>query len=274
MSDSLTVSQLCERLFDLFPLADAESWDHVGLSVGDPTAPVSGVACALDVTPYSIRQAAQLGFNVLLTHHPVCLDMPRVISPERSGAATPGSSIWQAIESDVSLIAMHTNLDRSPRAALRMPLMLGLDDAQPNIERARAHTVTGLGAFAHAGSLDTIGKLVNACHQHFGRVAQVYSYGTSDDAVHSIAFYSGSMGSDGCADVKATGADAVVCGECGYHRALDLLSTGIRVIVLGHDASELPHVACLYDAALECGIDEKNVRVLDERRTWHEVTDF
>ena len=270
-AEAITTRELERRLFERFPEADAEAWDHVGLSVGDPTAVVRGVACALDVTPAAIREAARLGCGVLLTHHPVCLEMPRVISPESSGAPTPGSSVWEAIASRVALIAMHTNLDCAACAALAMPRALGLQ-ARPGIERGRAAGAPALGALSETDAYPDVASLARACERAFGRVAQVY--GDPSWPVRRVAFYSGSMGSDGCADVRAARADVVVCGECGYHRALDLASVRVATVVLGHDVSELPHVACLRDAAVACGVPAGDVHVLDEPRRWRRVEDF
>lgn len=46
----MRVSELEQALFERFPRDDAEAWDHVGLSVGDPTAEITCVACALDAS--------------------------------------------------------------------------------------------------------------------------------------------------------------------------------------------------------------------------------
>ena len=44
----MKVCELERTLFDSFPKVDAESWDHVGLSVGDPDSTVGRVLVALD----------------------------------------------------------------------------------------------------------------------------------------------------------------------------------------------------------------------------------
>ncbi len=62
------VGELVSALNRMFPPADAEPWDRTGLLVGDPSAKIEGVACALDPTVSAVREAAQLGANVLVTH--------------------------------------------------------------------------------------------------------------------------------------------------------------------------------------------------------------
>ncbi|MFR4570338.1 MAG: Nif3-like dinuclear metal center hexameric protein [Collinsella stercoris] len=109
-----------------FPRRDAEAWDHVGLSVGDPDAKVRGVLCFLDATLDSLHAACSLGCNVLLTHHPVyisaltasvlhLLSVPRV----PPSCTRPSGS--------VSVISLHTNLDRSHEARASLPGLLGME---------------------------------------------------------------------------------------------------------------------------------------------------
>ncbi len=67
----MIVAELERALLARYPKADAEGWDHVGLSVGDPAAEITGVACALDATEANVHRALGAGVNVLLTHHPI-----------------------------------------------------------------------------------------------------------------------------------------------------------------------------------------------------------
>ena len=73
----MIVAELERALLARYPKADAEGWDHVGLSVGDPAAEITGVACALDATEANVRRAQEASANVLLTHHPYTSRHPR-----------------------------------------------------------------------------------------------------------------------------------------------------------------------------------------------------
>ena len=53
----MLVANLLDALFKAFPLDTAEPWDHVGLSVGDPSSSITGVTCALDATLDNVRAA-------------------------------------------------------------------------------------------------------------------------------------------------------------------------------------------------------------------------
>lgn len=72
----MIVAELERALLARYPKMDAEGWDHVGLSVGDPAAEITGVACALDATEANVLRAQEAGANVLLTHHPVYIKAP------------------------------------------------------------------------------------------------------------------------------------------------------------------------------------------------------
>ena len=97
------VGELVSALNRMFPPADAEPWDRTGLLVGDPSAKIEGVACALDPTVPAVREAAQLGANVLVTHHPAFLDAPDEFMPLSARACVPGSVVFEAARLGVAL---------------------------------------------------------------------------------------------------------------------------------------------------------------------------
>ena len=57
----MRVKDIEALLYQRFPAHQAEGWDHIGLSVGDPGAKVTGIACALDPLPQTIKDAKDQG---------------------------------------------------------------------------------------------------------------------------------------------------------------------------------------------------------------------
>lgn len=108
---TIQVRDVVKVLEELAPSLLAESWDNVGLLLGDPAQQVRTVLVALDVTPAVLRQAAEQGAQLLLTHHPL------IFSPVKRLLEDGGTStlIRQLIREDRSLISLHTNLDSAPR---------------------------------------------------------------------------------------------------------------------------------------------------------------
>lgn len=260
-----TVADVEQALFDAYPRAWAESWDRVGLTVGDPKANVTAVAFALDATPASVRAAQDVGANVLVAHHPVCLEMPRSIRPHEGGGTLPAACIWEAVSRGVAVISMHTNLDRSADATAQLPALLGLE-ARCGIERGRSVEEGRLGSIARLEVPEALDAFAERCRAAYGRVAQVY--GDPVQSIERTAFFTGSLGDSG-KNALAEHADVVVCGECGYHRALDLIDRGCAVIILGHDASELPLVDVLQRRLVSWGLPAERCIKLDEAPAWH-----
>lgn len=231
----MRVKDIEALLYQRFPAHQAEGWDHIGLSVGDPCAKVTGIACALDPLPQTIKDAKDQGCNVLVTHHPAYLDAPRLITPEASTSSLAAQSIWCAVEHQVSLIAMHTNLDRSS-AALTLPSQL---TGFPFMGRLQAPD--GYGCILDATGF-TLAQAAERFGHAYGAIPTIY--GQADRPMAKVGFSSGSLGDIGL-DAVAAGCDAVVSGEASYHRILDLTARGCEVILLGHDVSELPYAQLL-----------------------------
>lgn len=293
----MRVAELEERLLARFPREDAEEWDRVGLSVGDPGEEISGIACALDPTREAVCAAARAGANVLLTHHPVYLEAPRVITPD-AAQSSAGAALWAAIERGVSLIALHTNLDRSEEALRFIAKELEL----PYLGRACAE---GYGALLDGSEID-LHELGKRLERKLGALPVLWSARTcvlpsdihkkhidfagADDEgkpadsasrlcfpphvmAGSVAYLSGSAG--GLAlDAAAHGARTIVCGEDSYHRLIELINRkttnndNINAIVIGHDVSELPYARLLGRVARELA-PGVSVRVLDEGIHWY-----
>ncbi len=89
------------------PPSLAESYDNVGLLVGDPNAECNGVLINLDVTESLVDEAISIGANLIVTHHPIWFG-PR---KRLNGEDYVSRIIIKAIKHDVGLIACHTNLD-------------------------------------------------------------------------------------------------------------------------------------------------------------------
>ena len=92
----MIVAELERALLARYPKTDTEPWDHVGLSVGDPAAEITGVACALDATEANVRRAQEASANVLLTHHPIYIKAPEAFvrrMPHDPSAVRPSTRL-------------------------------------------------------------------------------------------------------------------------------------------------------------------------------------
>lgn len=133
------VAQWASLLDRLYPVADAETWDSVGLQVGDPADEVSAVLVCLDVTAATIAETIDRGAQLLLAHHPLLFRPLERLTP----ASAAGRLALQAARGGVSVVAAHTNFDAAVDGTTR-PIVdaLGLTDVQPLLPlRAGGDTV-------------------------------------------------------------------------------------------------------------------------------------
>ena len=264
----MLVKELLAELLDMFPLEDAEPWDHVGLSVGDPSAQVTGVACALDAVPANVRRARELGANVLLTHHPVYIKAPDAFTPAEALRPTAGTTVYEVARTGVSIISLHTNLDRSLEARHALPSHLGLTPVS-SLEHPDTPDATGLGALCELSDPLGLDPFALRAARAFDTEPRVW--GDYASQLSRVAFLGGSLGDFGELAIMA-GVDAIVCGEAGYHVAQDLMLRGLAVILLGHDRSEEPFTSVLADAARKAGVASDGIRIIPGPRQWRTVT--
>ncbi len=265
-SAPISIGTLELRLLERYPVADAESWDRMGLLAGDPTALVTKVLVALDPTAFSIDAAMHAGANVLLSHHPVFLEPPCEFKPLDTTCSLPGSLVASALQEGVSLINLHTALDCSSEANRLLPSLLNLECVRVLAPR-ESDCAKGYGQICWPtdGKPIKLEHLAARCLSVFGSVPRVW--GAPGDLVQNIAVVNGSAGSllDDCIKVHA---DCLICGELHYHQALEALQKGMAIIELGHDVSEFPLLALLAQAAIAAGVPSEKVLVYEEVPRW------
>ncbi|HKK37831.1 MAG TPA: Nif3-like dinuclear metal center hexameric protein [Cryomorphaceae bacterium] len=101
------IKEICSYLEEWAPPAYAESYDNVGLLVGDRESEVKGVLVSLDCTEAIIDEAIEKGCNMVISHHPIVFKGLKRLTGKNYVERT----ILKAIKHDISIYALHTNLD-------------------------------------------------------------------------------------------------------------------------------------------------------------------
>ncbi|HET6568068.1 MAG TPA: Nif3-like dinuclear metal center hexameric protein [Rhodothermales bacterium] len=107
--------------------ASAQSYDNVGLQVGDPSRSVERAVIALDLTAGVIDEAKRTGAGLIITHHPL------IFRPLRNVTAGSGPSglAFQLASQGIALYSAHTNLDAAPGGvSFALAEQLGLQDVR------------------------------------------------------------------------------------------------------------------------------------------------
>ena len=106
----IELKKITRTLELLAPLSFQESYDNSGLQVGDPQMQVSGILIALDVTEEVVEEAVRLGFNLILSHHPVIFGGLKSLT----GRTAQERIVARAIQQGIAIYSAHTNVDAIP----------------------------------------------------------------------------------------------------------------------------------------------------------------
>ena len=124
----MTVAQLMELLEQVAPLRLAESWDNVGLILGDPAAPASKVMTCLTLSPDVADEAISEKTDVVISHHPILFRSAKTIRADQPG----GDIVWKLARAGVAVISHHTAWDGASGGANDyIANKLGLIDLEP-----------------------------------------------------------------------------------------------------------------------------------------------
>ena len=233
-----TVRDIEQYLYAWAPRELAESWDNVGLLVGDPEAEVRRVLVALDVTPQVVAEAIEKDCQLIAAHHPVmnCAwhQVQTVRTDDRQGRV-----LTELIRHGIAAICMHTNLDAAEGGVNEVLAgIFGMRNWEPfaggcgRVGEVDPIPVPELAKKAQ----DALGKRCNL--PETGPAVQV-KYTDSGRPVRRLAVISGAGGSLFEAAI-AVGADCLLTGEANHHHACDAARLGLSLIAAGHYATEFP----------------------------------
>jgi dinuclear metal center YbgI/SA1388 family protein len=105
-----TIRDIARVLEAWAPPGLAQSYDNVGLQVGDPAQEVAAVVVALDLTPAVMEEARAVGATLVLTHHPLLFRPLKSLTPSHWA----GGLALRLAQAGIALYSLHTNLDAAP----------------------------------------------------------------------------------------------------------------------------------------------------------------
>lgn len=242
----MNVKEIYDMIDLIAPFCIQMENDNSGFLVGSSVQEVTGILFALDVTERVIDEAAALGAQLIVTHHPL------MFSPLRSltDADCEGRLIRRLTRENISLIAAHTNLDQAPGGVNdTLASCCGLTDVSGEAFFRCGLLREPLSAAEYAEKLRTL------LH------TEVRLMGPEDRLIRKVGLCSGG-GSDEWHRALESGCDAFISGEIKHHFGLAMADSGIIGLECGHFATEEPGIRALA-CALQKRINqvECNVRI-------------
>ncbi|MEI6815913.1 MAG: Nif3-like dinuclear metal center hexameric protein [Bacteroidota bacterium] len=101
------INEITSVIEKFAPLPLQESYDNAGLIVGDRNMEVTGALICLDSTEDVVDEAIEMGFNLIIAHHPIVFSGLKKIN----GNNYIERVIIKAIKNNIAIYAAHTNLD-------------------------------------------------------------------------------------------------------------------------------------------------------------------
>ena len=210
----MKISEIYEKLNTISPFDLQEKWDNSGLLVGDMNREFEHIALGLDLDKESLEQAKEN--TLFIVHHPLIFSGLKQLD----FSVYPANLLEIMVKKNLSLIAMHTNFDKTHLNSYVFEKVLGFKKEFQNDFICRT---TG------SWSKDELLKLLkNRLGLETLRVV------SPKHKITSIALTTGA----GASLMDEVDADCFLTGDIKYHDATKAMSQNLMMVDIGHYESE------------------------------------
>jgi len=227
------VNDVYKYLAEYAPLDMKMDFDNPGFLVGRGEDEVTRVLTALDITDEVVSEAADIGAQLIVSHHPLFFSLKSVTDSDRTGR-----KIVALISSGISAICMHTNLDAAKG---------GVNDAlarAAGIVSPAILNVEGVNSLGEQFSYGRVGNLSEPVpmSEYLPMLKAALStgglrYHDAGRPVYKVGVIGGSGG--GMMDLAlAQGCDTFVTADVKYDTFLAAKELGINLIDGDHFCTE------------------------------------
>lgn len=230
---SYQVSHISDYFNSWAPFSTQAEYDNSGLLVGSQTSQVNGILTTLDVTQDVVDEAIAQGCNLIVAHHPLIFRKLSRISPDTS----VGSILYKVIKNDLSILAVHTNLDAAQDGVsfvLADRLNLSQQEFLTHHDEEKRH---GFGVVGYLTEPLSRASFLDYVCTKLGTTAVRHAGGS--DLIHRVAVCGGS-GISLAGDAVLKQADAFITADIKYHEFFD--HPGLLKVDAGHYETEI-HIA-------------------------------
>lgn len=223
----MKIKDIIKFLEERFPLSLQEDWDNSGLQIGNIENDLTNIMISLDLDEQTIQKAKEKSCNLIINHHPFLFSSIKSIDLNKEN----GKIIKELIKNDITVFAMHTNLDIGKGGVNdNLAKLLELRD----ISNLDTNNENPMARFGYTDEITAYGfsKFVKEKLNCKGLIL----YGDKDKKIKKVALCGGA-GSDFINDAIKKGCDLIVTSDVKYHEAIDNCKK-INIVDPGHFASE------------------------------------
>lgn len=223
----MKIKDVIKFLEERFPLSLQEDWDNSGLQIGNIENDLTNIMISLDLDEQTIQKAKEKSCNLIINHHPFLFSSIKSIDLNEE----KGKIIKDLIKNDITVFAMHTNLDIGKGGVNdNLAKLLELRDIS-NLDTNNENPMARFGYTDEKTAYD-FSKYIKDKLNCKGLIL----YGDKDKKIEKVALCGGA-GSDFINDAIQKGCDLIVTSDVKYHEAIDNCKK-INIVDPGHFASE------------------------------------
>lgn len=223
------VSEIYTYIDSFAPFSTQEKWDNSGLLTGSMNKKVSKVLVTLDITNEVADEAAEIGTELIIAHHPV------IFKPLYSLSENEPSC--KLLKSGISAICVHTPYDVAEGGMSDILMELtGFEKTEGILEiTGQNYKTYGFGTIGIASQEYQVDELAKKLKNVLG--CTVVRYTDGGKPIKKAAFCTGSGGNLIIAALNQ-GADAYITSEVKHDQWLLAKQRGISVFDCGHFHTE------------------------------------
>ena len=236
-----TVADVITGLDQIAPFGMAESWDNVGLIVGDRNRRVGSVLVGLDPTNRLLDEALSRNIDTVITHHPAIFKpIPSIDTGDSSGRF-----LEKALTHRLNIIACHTNFDAVCKGVNDiLAELLGLENVTPLVPAGgQFPDDAGVGRIGRYSQPKPRTEFIELLLEILA-LDTVQMAGELPQTIAKVALCGGS-GSDFAETARCSGADLYISAEIKHNVGRWAEENGFCVIDGTHYATEKPAVRLL-----------------------------
>lgn len=223
----MKIKDVIKFLEERFPLSLQEDWDNSGLQIGNIENDLTNIMISLDIDEETIQKAKEKSCNLIINHHPFLFSSIKSIDLNEE----KWKIIKDLIKNDITVFAMHTNLDIGKGGVNdNLAKLLELRDIS-NLDTNNENPMARFGYTDEITAYD-FSKYIKEKLNCKGLIL----YGDKDKKIEKVALCGGA-GSDFINDAIDKNCDLIVTSDVKYHEAIDNCKK-INIVDPGHFASE------------------------------------
>ena len=222
----MKIKDIYDYLDSISPFDSQEKWDNSGLIVGSFNDTVKNVYISLDIDLKMIKDIKPK--SLIITHHPLIFSPLKKINNDSYSTKI----LKKLIKKDISLISMHTNIDKS-----HLNMYVGRDILGFDFKKTDDFVLTADVDMSLKDLQRIVKEKLNI---------KILKTVKSKKHIKTIALTTGS----GMSLLPYIKADCFLTGDIKYHEAMEAIARGIALLDIGHYESEV-HFTTLLNSLIK-----------------------